>query len=171
MSTDFDVTALSGLRRVGVIRKIWLSPSTSLSTLKPIIYGLAFEDGLAHPESLIDDRPTGFGSYAPQNFDGFHRGTVTVRQALTQSLNVPAVIVLDAVGPAQLIARMKRAGIAPVLPDQSRSLAEVLAKTGQPDAAQAALRDALRTGPYDDAAWDLAGRMLAEKGEIHRHED
>ena len=89
------------------------------STLKPLIYGLAFEDGLAHPESLIDDRPTGFGAYAPQNFDGFHRGTVTIREALTQSLNVPAVIVLDAVGPAQLIARMQRAAIAPVLPDQS----------------------------------------------------
>jgi penicillin-binding protein 1C len=89
------------------------------STLKPLIYGLAFEDGLAHPESLIDDRPTGFGAYAPQNFDGFHRGTVTMREALTQSLNVPAVMVLDAVGPARLIARMKRAAIAPVLPDQS----------------------------------------------------
>ncbi len=89
------------------------------STLKPVIYGLAFEDGLAHPESLIDDRPTGFGAYAPQNFDGFHRGTVTIREALTQSLNVPAVIVLDAVGPAQLIARLQRAAIAPVLPDQS----------------------------------------------------
>ena len=61
------------------------------STLKPLIYGLAFEAGLAHPESLIEDRPTGFGAYAPQNFDGFHRGTVTVREALTQSLNVPAV--------------------------------------------------------------------------------
>ena len=89
------------------------------STLKPLIYGLAFEQGLAHPDSLIDDRPTGFGAYAPQNFDGFHRGTVTVREALTQSLNVPAIIVLNAVGPARLVARMKRAGITPVLPDQS----------------------------------------------------
>jgi penicillin-binding protein 1C len=89
------------------------------STLKPLIYGLAFEQGLAHPESLIEDRPTGFGAYAPQNFDGFHRGTVTMREALTQSLNVPAIVVLDAVGPARLVARMKRAAIAPVLPDQS----------------------------------------------------
>ena len=52
------------------------------STLKPLIYGLAFEQGLAHPESLIEDRPTGFGAYAPKNFDGFHRGTVTMREAL-----------------------------------------------------------------------------------------
>src|SRR6185312_9243580 len=89
------------------------------STLKPLIYGLAFEEGLAVPESLIEDRPTGFGAYAPENFDGFHRGTVTMREALTQSLNVPAIIVLDAVGPARLVARMKRAGVNAVLPDQS----------------------------------------------------
>jgi penicillin-binding protein 1C len=87
------------------------------STLKPLIYGLAFEQGLAHPESLIEDRPTGFGGYAPANFDGFHRGTVTIREALTESLNVPAVVVLDAVGPARLVARLKRAGAASALPD------------------------------------------------------
>ena len=39
------------------------------STLKPFIYGLAFEDGFVHPESLIDDRPIRFGDYAPQDFD------------------------------------------------------------------------------------------------------
>jgi penicillin-binding protein 1C len=89
------------------------------STLKPLIYGLAFEQGLCTPESLIEDRPTGFGSYAPSNFDGFHRGTVTIREALTESLNVPAIIALDAVGPSRLVARMKRAAITPVLPDQS----------------------------------------------------
>ncbi len=86
------------------------------STLKPFIYGLAFEMGLAHPESLIEDRPTGFGEYNPVNFDGFYRGTVTIREALQQSLNVPAVIVLDAVGPAQLVARLRRSGASPVLP-------------------------------------------------------
>jgi penicillin-binding protein 1C len=87
------------------------------STLKPLIYGLAFEQGLAHPESLIEDRPTGFAGYAPVNFDGLYRGTVTIREALTQSLNVPAVIVLDAVGPARLVARLKRAAAKPTLPD------------------------------------------------------
>lgn len=87
------------------------------STLKPLIYGLAFEQGLAHPESLIEDRPTGFAGYAPSNFDGFHRGTVTIREALTESLNVPAVVVLDAVGPARLVARLKRASTSPALPD------------------------------------------------------
>ena len=89
------------------------------STLKPLIYGLAFELGLAHPESLIEDRPTAFGAYAPVNFDGLTRGTVTVREALTESLNIPAVIVLDAVGTARLVARMKRANANPLLPDNT----------------------------------------------------
>lgn len=87
------------------------------STLKPLIYGLAFELGLAHPESLITDRPTGFSGYVPVNFDGFNRGTVTVRQAVTQSLNIPAVLALDAVGTARLLARLRRANVTPVLPD------------------------------------------------------
>ena len=89
------------------------------STLKPLIYGLAFEQGLAHPESEIEDRPTGFGNYEPQNFDGVHRGTVTIREALTESLNTPAVIALNAVGPANLMARLKRAAVNAVLPDAS----------------------------------------------------
>lgn len=87
------------------------------STLKPLIYGLAFELGLAHPESLIEDRPTAFNAYVPVNFDGFSRGTVTMRDALTASLNIPAVIALDAVGTARLMARLKRAHADPVLPD------------------------------------------------------
>ena len=87
------------------------------STLKPFIYGIAFELGLALPESLIEDRPTAFGEYAPVNFDGFYRGTVTIREALEQSLNVPAVIVLNEVGPALLVSRLGRAGVELELPD------------------------------------------------------
>ncbi len=89
------------------------------STLKPLIYGVAFESGLVHPESLIEDRPTSFGAYTPTNFDGGYHGTVSVREALQQSLNVPAVELLDAIGPAKLVARMRRAGVRPVLPDLS----------------------------------------------------
>lgn len=101
------------------------------STLKPLIYGLAFELGLAHPESLIEDRPTAFGGYVPVNFDGFNRGTVTIHDALTQSLNVPAVVVLDAVGPARLVARLRRAHANPRLPvDTAPSLAVGLGGVG-----------------------------------------
>jgi penicillin-binding protein 1C len=86
------------------------------STLKPLVYGLAFEAGLAHPETLIEDRPTRFGLYVPKNFDQDWHGTVTVRMALAQSLNIPAVKVLEAVGPAKLAARLTQAGVEPMLP-------------------------------------------------------
>jgi penicillin-binding protein 1C len=81
------------------------------STLKPFIYGLGFEDGLIHPETLIEDRPIRFGGYAPENFDLHFQGTVTVRRALQLSLNVPAVAVLDRVSPSRFAAaRTRQAG-------------------------------------------------------------
>jgi penicillin-binding protein 1C len=86
------------------------------STLKPFIYGLAFEDGFVHPESLIDDRPIRFGSYAPENFDMTFQGTVPVRKALQLSLNVPAIELLDRVGASRLSSRLKQAGASLVLP-------------------------------------------------------
>jgi penicillin-binding protein 1C len=86
------------------------------STLKPFIYGLGFEDGFIHPETMIEDRPVRYGTYAPENFDLTFQGTVTVRRALQQSLNVPAVAVLDKVGASRLSARIRQAGGALVLP-------------------------------------------------------
>ncbi|HSI40326.1 MAG TPA: penicillin-binding protein 1C [Xanthobacteraceae bacterium] len=86
------------------------------STLKPFIYGLAFEDGIAHPETLIEDRPTRFGAYAPENFDLAFQGTVPVRHALQWSLNVPAVALLQAVGPQRLASRLAGAGTRLELP-------------------------------------------------------
>jgi penicillin-binding protein 1C len=88
------------------------------STLKPFTYGLAFEDGFVHPESLIDDRPIRFGSYAPENFDMTFQGTVPVRKALQMSLNVPAVALLDRVGASRLSSRLKQAGANLVLPKE-----------------------------------------------------
>ena len=86
------------------------------SALKPFIYGIGFEDGLIHPETLIEDRPIRYAGYAPENFDLTFQGTVTVRRALQQSLNVPAVAVLDEVGPSRVIARLAEAGAPLVLP-------------------------------------------------------
>jgi penicillin-binding protein 1C len=86
------------------------------SALKPFIYGLAFEDGIAHPETLIEDRPVRYGIYAPENFDLTFQGTVTARRALQMSLNVPAVALLDSVGASRLNARISQAGGTLVLP-------------------------------------------------------
>src|SRR6185312_13774501 len=101
------------------------------STLKPFIYGLAFEDGLVHPESLIDDRPIRFGDYAPRDFDMTFQGTVPVRKALQLSLNVPAIALLDRVGASRLSARLKQAGGNLVLPkDEVPGLAMGLGGVG-----------------------------------------
>jgi penicillin-binding protein 1C len=101
------------------------------STLKPFIYGLAFEDGFVHPESLIDDRPIRFGTYAPENFDMTFQGTVPVRKALQLSLNVPAVALLDRVGASRLSSRLKQAGANLVLPkDEAPGLAMGLGGVG-----------------------------------------
>jgi penicillin-binding protein 1C len=95
--------------------KISRSPG---STLKPFIYGLAFEQGMVAQETMIEDRPADFGGYRPRNFDMSYQGDVTVRQALQLSLNVPAIRLLDAVGPSRLIARFRQVGINLELPDK-----------------------------------------------------
>ena len=101
------------------------------STLKPFIYGLAFEDGFVHPDSLIDDRPVRFGSYAPENFDMTFQGTVPVRKALQLSLNVPAIVLLDRVGASRLSSRLRQAGGNLVLPkDEAPGLAMGLGGVG-----------------------------------------
>jgi len=87
------------------------------STLKPFIYGLGFEDGFIHPETLVEDRPASYAGYAPKNFDFTFQGTVTVRRALQLSLNLPAIAVLDHVGASRLTARLAQAGASLVLPE------------------------------------------------------
>jgi penicillin-binding protein 1C len=89
------------------------------STLKPFIYALAFENGIAHPETILDDKPRRYGSYAPENFDLSFQGSVTARRALQSSLNLPAGALLDAIGPARFIARLRNAGARVVLPDDT----------------------------------------------------
>jgi penicillin-binding protein 1C len=81
------------------------------STLKPFIYGLAFDLKLAHPLTMVTDSPTRFGTgYRPENFERVYFGQVTARFALQNSLNVPAVAMLDAVGPVRFAAHLKAAG-------------------------------------------------------------
>jgi len=103
-------------RRAGQV-DMTQAPRSPGSTLKPFIYGLGFEDGFIHPETLIEDRPVSYGAYAPKDFDFSFKGTVTVREALQFSLNVPAVAVLDRVGASRLSARLTQAGASLTLPE------------------------------------------------------
>ncbi len=100
------------------------------STLKPMIYGLAFDQGLAHPDTIIDDSPVSFGRYAPQNFDGEFRGELTVREALQLSLNIPPVLLTQELGPARLMASLRAGGADPRLPGGKPGLAVALGGVG-----------------------------------------
>jgi penicillin-binding protein 1C len=86
------------------------------SALKPFLYAMAFEQGLVRPDTLISDLPRRFGAYAPENFDRGFTGRITAAEALRLSLNLPAVALLDGVGPARFAASLRSAGAAPVLP-------------------------------------------------------
>ncbi len=100
------------------------------STLKPLVYALAFDEGLAHPETLVDDRPMTFGTYAPQNFDRLYRGEIRVREALQLSLNIPVVALTQALGPARLLSAMGKAGVDYALPGTEPGLAVALGGVG-----------------------------------------
>ena len=98
------------------------------SALKPLIYAMAFDDRTLHPETLVEDVPVRFRDWLPRNFDRDHQGAVTVRRALQQSLNVPAVLALEKVGPQRFLSTLRTAGVAPGLPpgDNGNSLGVAL---------------------------------------------
>ncbi|MGN6705019.1 MAG: penicillin-binding protein 1C [Rhodanobacter sp.] len=87
------------------------APRSPGSTLKPFLYGLALDDGLITSQSLLVDAPQDFGGYKPGNFDEAFSGPVSAAEALQRSLNVPAVDVLDRVGPARFMARLAAGGM------------------------------------------------------------
>lgn len=80
------------------------------STLKPLLYATAFDKGLITPETVLNDVPTNFGGYEPENFDQRFNGPVTVEFALANSLNIPAVKILKEVGTPVLVDQLKKAG-------------------------------------------------------------
>jgi penicillin-binding protein 1C len=86
------------------------------SALKPFLYAMAFDRLIIHPETMLDDRRRYFGDYAPSDFDGRFQGEVSAREALQYSLNVPAVAVMEHLGPARFIAAMAGIGIRLRLP-------------------------------------------------------
>ncbi len=92
----------------------WIDLTNSIrspgSLLKPFIYALAFDDGVAGPNTVIDDMPRGFGGYRPENFDRTFRGEVRVKDALQHSLNVPAVATLERVGAERFSGLMQSVG-------------------------------------------------------------
>src|SRR5437867_1845485 len=81
------------------------------SALKPFLYAFALDEGLIHSESLLADVPQSFSGYEPGNFQQSFHGPVSVSEALVKSLNVPAVEVLEQLGPARFVAMLRRGGL------------------------------------------------------------
>ncbi|UNM22739.1 peptidoglycan glycosyltransferase PbpC [Pseudomonas sp. ArH3a] len=86
------------------------------STLKPFLYGMALDDGLIHSESLLQDVPRRYGDYRPGNFSMGFSGAVPASTALSSSLNLPAVQLLEAYGPKRFAAEMRIGGVPLALP-------------------------------------------------------
>lgn len=101
------------------------------STLKPFLYAMALDDGIIHSESLLADTPQSFGGYDPGNFQASFSGPVSVAEALQRSLNVPAVDLLERIGPARFSARLSGAGLRLRLPrDAAPNLSIILGGAG-----------------------------------------
>jgi len=104
-SVDFyDSSRFSHVNMIEAVR----SPG---STLKPFIYGMAFDHGLIHSESLLSDIPTSFHGYKPRNLNGRYSGAVSVSTALKKSLNVPLIQVLNRVKVGEVDQQFLRAGV------------------------------------------------------------
>ncbi len=110
----------SDVRRLGAIDMTRAVRSPG-STLKPFLYGLAFDAGILRPRTLIADVSMRFGDYAPKNFDQAFHGELTAAEALQRSLNVPAVLILDRLGPARVTAALERTGVALRFPKAAAS--------------------------------------------------
>ena len=86
-------------------------PRSPGSTLKPLLYALAIDRGLALPEYLVTDVPSEYGTYRPRNFDGDYAGLITLRESLNRSLNLPFIDLLAKLGVETFIGELQRSGV------------------------------------------------------------
>ncbi len=84
------------------------------SALKPLLYGLAFDAGIITSKTKLNDVPTNFSGYEPENYDRRFNGPVTAEFALANSLNIPAVKLLKDIGTPAFIATLKKAGFSTI---------------------------------------------------------
>ncbi len=86
-------------------------PRSPGSTLKPLIYALALDRGLALPDRRVEDVPVSWPGYAPENYDGSYSGLVRLEDALSRSLNVPFVELLADLGVDRFLGTLQQAGV------------------------------------------------------------
>jgi len=88
-----------------------MAARSSGSTLKPFLYALSMDEGLIAQDSYLRDLPTYFEGFSPMNANRDFQGVVTARDALVQSLNIPAVRLLNSYGTFQFYSFLKLAGV------------------------------------------------------------
>jgi penicillin-binding protein 1C len=93
------------------------TPRSPGSALKPLLYALAIDQGLAGPDQRVADIPAAYGTYAPRNFDGRYQGLVRLEDALSQSLNMPFVKLLQRLGVERFLGTLRRAGVTRLVPE------------------------------------------------------
>ena len=99
-----------------------LAPRSPGSTLKPFIYALALKEGMISPGHYLEDVPTDFSGYAPENFDRSYSGVVSARVALERSLNLPAVSLENALGEQGLYYLLEQIGASNLRPRDNYGL-------------------------------------------------
>jgi penicillin-binding protein 1C len=96
------------------------------SALKPLIYGMALDQGVLHPRTILRDAPTSFGPFTPENFDGRFFGPIAAEDALIRSRNIPAVWVATQLKQPSLYGFLQSAGISRLQPEEHYGLALAL---------------------------------------------
>jgi penicillin-binding protein 1C len=161
-----DFTDAERASHVDMVR----APRSPGSALKPFLYAFALEEGLIHSESLLADAPQSFGGYQPGNFQQSFHGPVSVSEALGRSLNVPAVEVLDRLGSARFVARLRSGGMRLEFPrDATPNLSVILGGAAVTleelvGAYSALARKGLAAVPRYTAADPVRGRRMMSEG-------
>jgi len=106
-SADYDNTDFGKVNMANTARQ----PGSSI---KPLYYTEAMQRNVITPATILKDQPTDFGGYTPQNADRKFRGNVTVRSAISQSLNIPSVEVMQKLGVANSVDALQRLGISTI---------------------------------------------------------
>jgi len=113
---SYDIHNAAVLRQVDGIQAI-RSPG---STLKPLIYAQGFDKGIISSQLKVADLPVDFSGYSPTNYSDTYNGMVTIKQALQQSLNIPAVKVLNDIGLSNLLAGFEKMQFQQIVKDEKK---------------------------------------------------
>ncbi len=100
------------------------------SALKPFVYGLALDQGLIHPGTLLVDGPMIFGDYNPENFEREFMGPISAVEALRRSRNIPAVHLAARLSGDGLYGLLQRGGVSMPKPESYYGLALALGGFG-----------------------------------------